>query len=227
MKNKKLNRVLSLILVVLMLNLLFPLPSHSYAASKTVNLKGTYHAAMGLQTCDKLWCQRMAYYNKTINDKYGTKDVNKIFSGSTKTSNYVTYKGTFTDVKIAGNGTYTLSLKGADFRGETSLSQLHIATDIPVNNKIKFTNVKVKVNGKTKITLAKGYGETDKKFLAGGMVILAINHWRAPLEKTLKDKGLSFSSNGGVQCLSGNGKNSIQITFTVSGFSYKKGTSPK
>lgn len=33
---------------------------------------GTYHAAMGIQTCDTLWIMRSAYFCESLNEYYGT-----------------------------------------------------------------------------------------------------------------------------------------------------------
>ena len=76
-----------------------------------------------------------------------------------------TATGTFTDAEIAGNGTYTLKLEGADFQGETAISQLHIATDIPLNDKIKFTNVKAKVDGREVTSFDEGVPENEEPYL--------------------------------------------------------------
>lgn len=190
-------------------------------AAPQVDLNGTYHAALGIQTCTQLWISRFAYYSADCNDYYGTDNYAVLNSGAEKTNNFVTYKGTFTDATIQGNGTYTISLTGADFAGETLVSQLHIATDIPVNDTIKFTDIAVKVNNKTIVTCDNGYLETDKQFIVGGMVFLIANHWRPDLVKQLGDKGLSENGNG-LEILHGDGNDNIEITFTVSGFAYDK-----
>lgn len=189
-------------------------------AAKELDLNGKYHAALGIQTCDTLWIGRWGYYDAGINPQFGTDKYSVLFSGSDSAKNYKEYPGTFTDATIEGNGTYTVSLKGADFADEKDVSQLHIATDIPDNDKIKFSNVTVKVNDNTLATYDEGYIETEKKYLAGGMVALTINHWRQPLEDLNTGKGLTLSDNGGVVCLTGSGNDNIEITFTVSGFAY-------
>lgn len=186
-----------------------------------VDLNGTYQAAMGVQTCNTLWIGRYAYFDANINEQFGTDQYSTLFSGAEKTNNYVEYAGTFQDITIAGNGTYTVSLTGADFAEETTISQLHVATNIPVNDQIKFTDVKVKALGKTQVTFEEAYMETDKKFESGGMVFLIMNHWRAPLEKFLEENG-QYIDGSGLVWLRGAGDDTIEITFTVSGFAYDK-----
>ena len=133
---------------------------------------------------------------------------------------YSTAVGTFTDAEIAGNGTYTLKLEGADFQGETAISQLHIATDIPLNDKIKFTNVKAKVDGREVASFDEGVPENEEPYLQGGTVILLMNHWRPELVKQLQENGLSESAESGYDLLKGTTDESVEITFTVSGFNY-------
>lgn len=192
------------------------------AAAPTVDLNGTYHATLGIQTCDTLWITRNGYYNAVINPEFGTDKYALLFSGKESTKNYVEYAGTFNDATIEGNGTYTVSLTGADFGGETSFSQIHVATDIPDNDSIKFTDVTLKVNGKKIVNFADGYKETETKYLAGGIDILCINHWRKPLEDYVTGQGAALSNNGGVICLTGTGDEKVEVTFAVSGFAYDK-----
>ncbi|MFT4143028.1 MAG: hypothetical protein QM644_01125 [Mobilitalea sp.] len=182
---------------------------------------GTYHAALGVQTCNTLWIGRYAYYEAEANQQYGTDQYSVLFSGGEATNNYVEYAGTFNDAEIKGNGTYTVSLSGADFANEVTLSQLHVATDIPMNESISISDVKMKINGRTLITFEEAFIETDAKFLEGGITFLLVNHWRAPLVKFLSENGLSETGSG-VEALRGDGSDEIEITFTVSGFAYDK-----
>lgn len=122
---------------------------------------------------------------------------------------------------IEGNGTYTVSLTDADFAGETTISQLHVATDIPMNDTIKFTDVAVKINGKTVAKFDEAYIETDQKYNAGGIDFVVINHWRPDLVELLAAQGLTENGSG-IELLYGNGSDTIEVTFTVSGFAYDK-----
>ncbi len=190
------------------------------AKKKKLDLNGKYHATMGIQTSTKLWYTRMGYYEKTQNKYYKTDKADKIVYTNPDTQEEATAVGTFTDAEIAGNGTYTLKLEGADFQGETAISQLHIATDIPLNDKIKFTNVKAKVDGREVASFDEGVPENEEPYLQGGTVILLMNHWRPELVKQLQENGLSESAESGYDLLKGTTDESVEITFTVSGFNY-------
>lgn len=190
-------------------------------AAETVDLNGTYNATLGIQTCTNLWIYRFGYYSADINDTYGTDRFAVLTSGSESSGNLVEYAGTFNDAVIQGNGIYTVSLTNADFAGEMSVSQLHFATDIPLNDVIKFTDIKVKINNRTVMTFDEGYVEDDVQFLDGGIVILAFNNWRNTLKQIVQDQGL-YIEGSGIELLRGNGNDNIEITFTVSGFAYDK-----
>jgi hypothetical protein len=190
------------------------------AKKKKLDLNGKYHATMGIQTSTKLWYNHLGYYEKTQNKYYKTDKADKIVYTNPDTQEETTATGTFTDAEIAGNGTYTLKLEGADFQGETAISQLHIATDIPLNDKIKFTNVKAKVDGREVTSFDEGVPENEEPYFQGGTVILLMNHWRPELVKQLQEDGLSESAESGYDLLKGTTDESVEITFTVSGFNY-------
>lgn len=190
--------------------------------AQEVDLNGTYHAALGIQTSTNLWVQRMAYYEQKQNKMFGTDNYDKLFYTDSDTQKDETLPGTFTDVEIAGNGTYTVSLAGADFKGETAISQLHIATDIPVSDKIKFSNVELNINGRKIVTFDDAVMEEESPYIVAGMDILLLNHWRAELCSDLEAKGVSKDATSGWNFLAGSGDDNITVTFTVSGFSYDK-----
>ena len=190
------------------------------AKKKKLDLNGKYHATMGIQTSTKLWYNHLGYYENKQNKYYKTDKADKLVYTDESTQQETTAVGTFTDVEIAGNGTYTLKLDGADFQGETAISQLHIATDIPLNDKIKFTNVKAKIDGKEVAFFDEGFPEDQDPYLQGGMVILLINHWRPELVKQLQADGLSESADNGYELLKGTSDENVEVTFTVSGFNY-------
>ncbi|MCM1309188.1 MAG: hypothetical protein NC223_11365 [Butyrivibrio sp.] len=189
-----------------------------------VDLNGTYHAALGIQTSTQLWIQRMAYFEETQNKMFGTDMNDKLFYTDNGTQEDKAVAGTFTDVEIAGNGTYTVSLAGADFQGETAVSQLHIATDIPVSDAIKFSDVELTVNGRVIVKFDDAVMEEEAPYIAAGMDILLLNHWRSELCTELEGKGVSKDATSGWNLLVGSGDDNISVTFTVSGFAYDKKT---
>lgn len=198
-------------------------PSTSAEAAKAAKFdeNGSYKATMGVQTSTNKWITRMAYYEGSQNEMYDTDNFFKMYSadGSEKTF----HDGTFDEVELAGNGTYQVTLTDADFAGDTDLSQLHVATNIPLNDQIKFTDVKLNINGTDIVTMEEGVMEDQDAYLQGGMVLLVFNHWRPELVDTLAGLGVPESesaASGGYTMLTGQGGESITITFTVSGFAY-------
>ncbi len=184
-----------------------------------VDLNGTYHARMGIQTSTLLWIMQMNYYKGKSNETLGTELENKLFCADQEDSEkLVSKEGTFNEVEISGNGVYTVTLENANFEGETDISQLHVATDIPLNDQIKFSNVKVMVNDMEFVTFDEAVMEDEAPYLEGGMVVLAMNHWRGSVVSYLKEHGCSESGENGWRLLSGQGGENISITFTVSGF---------
>lgn len=211
---KKTRIILSLILA---LSLLFAMGAMGVSATEDtdtpaeVDLDGVYHATLGIQTNPTLWQSRMGYYVADHNDTYGTEYWDKLCSGTFGTDSFTTYAGTFNDAEIAGNGTYTVSLVNADFGGETSVSQLHAATDIPDTGAITFTDFVVKVNGRKVAEYEEAY--IDKDGYADDLcVLLAYNNWRSDL------KGMDGVMD--PEILPNSAENEISITFTVSGFNY-------
>lgn len=187
-----------------------------------VDLNGTYHAALGIQTSTDKWIQRMAYFEEKQNKMFGTDNYDKLFYVDNETNEDVIVDGTFTDAEIAGNGTYTVSLSGADFKGDTAISQLHIATDIPESDKIKFSNVELNINGRKIVTFEDAVMEEEAPYIVAGMDLLLLNHWRPELCSDLEAKGVSKDATSGWNFLAGSGDDNITVTFTVSGFAYDK-----
>lgn len=176
-----------------------------------------YHAAMGIQTATQIWIQRWGYYDSSYNEYYDTEDYDKLYDSHKKF-----YDGTFEDVEIRGNGTYTVTLKDADFAGETTVSQLHIATDIPVadSEKLQFTDIKLEVNGSQVLQFDEAVMEDEENYTQGGAVILLFNHWRDKLKESLSGIGKGEDSSNGWDILQGTGSENVSIRFTVSGLPY-------
>lgn len=201
------------------------MPDSAQAAKETqkeVDLNGTYHAALGVSTATQLWVNRNAYFDKSANEMFGTENADKLVSEDAATGEIVVHDGTFTDTEIKGNGTYTVKLEGANFDGETTICMLHVPTDIPVTDKIKFTDVSAKINGKTVLEFDEAYMEDEEPYLGGGMDVILLNHWREPLVKQLGEKGISETGTNGYDMLLGTGNETVEVTFTVSGFNYDK-----
>lgn len=192
------------------------------ATGQSVDIYGTYHAALGVSTATKIWINRNAYFAEDANVYYATDQWDRLMSEDSATGEKVEHTGEFTDVEIKGNGTYTVTLEGADFEGETTICMLHVATDIPVCEEITFSDVSAKINNRTVLNFAEAYMENETPYLTGGMDVLLLNHWREELVNQVQANGLTESSSNGYDLLMGTGNDKIEVTFTVSGFAYDK-----
>lgn len=189
----------------------------------TVNLSSTYHARLGIQTADDLWITQMSYYDESQNETYGTDLEHSLYcadSKGKKGDKLVAQPGQIDEVEIAGNGTYTVSITGAEFSGETTISQLHVATDIPVNDSIRFTDVTARINDVTVAHFDEGFMEYEENYLTGGEVLLIFNHWRDDLKNELTQAGRAEDADNGYRLLKGQGQEKVEVTFTVTGFDY-------
>lgn len=221
MKKTFKKRVALLLAAALTLSVISVSPAQAAKKKKAdFDPNGTYHATLGIQTCTDLWLTHMGYYEKSQNSYYNTKNADKLMYKNKDTNKDTAAAGTLTNAEIAGNGTYTVKLEGLDSMNETDISQLHIATDIPLNDTVKFTDVKASINGKEILSFDEGVPENEDPYLQGGMVILLLNHWRAELVKEVAAKGLSETVESGYKLLNGTQDENVEITFTVSGFDY-------
>lgn len=158
----------------------------------------TYHAYLGVQT-NPSWIFRNAWNDGT----YG-KDGYENFNSLSQDGAPADIAGTFTDAEITGDGTYTVSLKGADLSGEERFSLLFVSTDIPLDSGITISDVSVIIDGQEKYTFDEAYLNPDEKSY---MSPTAINIWNDDLGK--EDGLFGYTMPG----------DSVEMTFTVSGMS--------
>lgn len=117
------------------------------ATSEELDLNGTYHAYLGLQT--PAYSFRNAFDDAT----YGRdSEVFNQMSGWDG-SDLIQKEGTFTDAEIAGNGTYTVSVTGLSLDGEFDSQEyfnlIFLSTDIPNTGAIEITDMKLVVDGRS------------------------------------------------------------------------------
>ena len=115
----------------------------------------SYHAYLGVQT-NPSWIFRNGWNDGT----YG-RDTYDSFNKLSKDGAPADIDGTFTDVEITGDGTYKVSLTGADLSDEEKFSLLFVSTDIPVDAGVSITNVKVIIDGQEKYTFDEAFIPED------------------------------------------------------------------
>lgn len=165
---------------------------------------GEYNAYFGFQTPS--WSFRNSWCDKD----YGVaSDVFNQVTGWDADNNAVVRPGTITDVKIAGNGTYTVGVSGigewiADELKSTEgiFNLLFLSTDMPVDEAIKITDVKLIVDGKSCHTDKEGFLNPD---YTDHIEVLVQNIWN---ENKAEISYYPVPTD------------SIEIQFTVSGFAY-------
>lgn len=181
------------------------------AYADDVDLDGTYHAYIGVQTAS--YSFRNAYdepsygYGVTADD--GTVWFDQV-TGWEGNDPY-TVKATINDAEITGNGTYSVSVTDFDFGDDQSFNLLFVSTDIPVNDTIKFSDVKIKLDGRTRFTFDEGLINEES---ATYLQLLAINIWNGDLKDY---PGYNEEMDGYMMPTQ-----SAEIEFTVSGFNYDK-----
>ncbi len=166
-------------------------------ALPALDTTATYHAYLGIQS--SAW----AFRNNAHDSKYGI-DSGYFYQMSlvNTDSTVATLPGTFTDVEIKGDGTYTVAVDGSEFSDEDTLNLLFVSTDIPLNDQLTFTDVKVKFGGSTKYTFDEAVFDPDAKDF---VCILAQNIWNSDV-KDLFGYALPCDH--------------IEMSFTVTGFGF-------
>jgi hypothetical protein len=170
-----------------------------------VDLDGVYHAYIGFQT------PKYSFRNSWSGDSgYGhdTDEFNQV-TGWDSNSEEIVVPGTFQDVEIAGNGTYTVSVTGlefpdGEFDSQEYMNLIFFSTDIPVNDTIQFSDVTLKVDGST-------VSSTSPKVNPE-----AVNYLEVQVQSTYsEDENLKT-----IGYYNAAGMSEMSITFTVSGFNY-------
>ncbi len=110
-----------------------------------VEYSGSYFAGIAVQS-NPSYIFRNSYDDKD----YGYLTNQEFFLEGLHTvgDNAATYAGTFKDVMIDGDGTYTVALNGADFGEDYQFHMIYITTGLPYSNQLTFSDVSVKINGK-------------------------------------------------------------------------------
>ncbi len=173
------------------------------SAAGAVDLDGTYNAYIGFQT------PKFSFRNAFDDATYG-RDTSDVFNQVTgwEGSDAIVIPGTFTDVEIAGNGTYTVSVEGlefpaGEFESQEYMNLIFLSTDIPNTGEITISDVVLKVDGKS-VDLA----------AAGAIVSPDSVNYLNILLQNIWNEDVSEIGYYNVPMTS------MSITFTVSGFNY-------
>lgn len=172
---------------------------------------GTYHAYLGVQT--PTWIFRNAFDDATYGKDSGCFDQLGFVDGE-----WLAQGGSFTDVEITGNGTYTVSVTGYDFSGQFEdqpilgtdglFNLLFVSTDLPVNDAVVISNVVLKMDGKTIAEQESAFLDTDSKTV---QKVLLANIWNNAVPE------LPYYAPP---------TQSIEISFDVSGFANDAAPAP-
>lgn len=164
---------------------------------------GTYHAYIGIQT--PTWIFRNSFDDASYGKDSGCFDQMGFIDGE-----WIAQGGSFTDVEITGNGTYTVAVNGYDFSGQFQdqpilgtdglFNLLFVSTDLPVNDAVVISNVVLKMDGKTITTQAEAFMDPDSKEV---QKVLLANIWNSSIPE------LPYYAAP---------TQSIEISFDVSGF---------
>ena len=133
---------------ILMAGILLAVRVAPVQAEPKVDTYGEYHAALGVQTDATRRVFRDAYFDGRAEEAEDFNKLKRERSQGSGADRAEESRGTFKDVAMKGNGTYTVSLKNADFHGDRTFRKLYVATDIPNTNKIKFSNMSVSIDGR-------------------------------------------------------------------------------
>ena len=182
---------------------------------------GTYHAYFGLQETGT-WIFRDEWYSDTLGiDGKDMKKANLTFDNGTLfqsgTDGVTAIEGTqVQDVEIKGNGTYTVGVSNLnnalDTKGdaETKISMIYVDTDIPMtakDNPVTISDVKLTCDGKEISVPSEPFFPSEYTDESGLLRFDAMNSYQ-------KDKG-EYADSPDITVVP---TDSIQITFTVSGF---------
>lgn len=185
-----------------------------------------YVAQMYVQTGGS-WVFRNTWADEKYGAAIGYENADKLSNveGETASVN----DGTFTDVKLEGNGTYTVTLDKPNFvktvdgktTDPTNFNLIGVSTNIPASadasegGPVKFTDVKITVNDNLSFTYPEGKCDPDAIAKGSYISILGVNIWN---NDVCTDANAAL---GGEDVWPGT-VDKITITFTVAGFNYDK-----
>ena len=182
------------------------------AGKAEIDLDGTYHAYFMFQQKDS-WVFRDAWFSPTLGTEgtgFGEGASFDQMLTNLNVENAIPIGGTLTDAEIKGNGTYTVSVTGIDASkldpDAAKITMIGVSTDIPSkaieDGTITISDVKLNIDGVTKVDGEEPFFNVDAK--EWGLYEFDI---------------VNLYQNEGYQSPTVLLPNdSVEITFTVSGF---------
>ncbi|MBQ8281395.1 MAG: hypothetical protein IJZ25_03225 [Lachnospiraceae bacterium] len=162
--------------------------------------EGTYHAYIGFQT------PKYSFRNAWDDADYGmeTDFFNQVTAWDEENNSY-SLGGTFVDAEITGNGTYTVSVSDfgdwtADFAEQDYFNLLFISSDLPNREEVVISDLVLKMDGTEVATFDAPFLDEDSP------------NYQKVLFQNIYNKELEALPYYAVPT------KSIEITFTVSGF---------
>lgn len=184
---------------------------------------GEYVAQMYVQM-DGSWVFRNKWNDKDYGTAMGYQYAGQL--SQVEGSNAVPYDGTFTDVKLQGNGTYTLKLENPNFVKDVNgtktepkkFNMIGISTNIPASaqDTVKITDATLKINDSSMYTYTWKEALVDEED-EDYMLIPLLNVYNKKGDYDAVNEQLGGDDNTFMGEVT-----SIEITFTVSGFGYDK-----
>ncbi len=178
-----------------------------------------YIAHMYIQV-DGSWVFRNAWSDESYGGSTDYQYANQL-SDVQDSSNPAPHDGTFTDVVLKGNGTYTVTLENPDFtnaKGDAGkrFNLIGVSTNIPYSgfDKLKVTDMTIKVNDSAMLKYTypeASFDEEGEK--AGYLNILGTNIWN---DEVCGDCNKVF----GVESNWPGTVTKVEVTFTISGFDH-------
>lgn len=168
---------------------------------------GTYNVYIGIQSA------AYSFRNAWDEESYGkaTEYFGQITGWDGNTP--VVREGEINDAVIAGNGTYTVSLKGLDLNdGSETLNLLFLSSDIPADSGVEFSDITVKMGGKKVYDFETAFLDPETVDYLKPLIINTYNN-----EFTAENE-FAYTLSSGMD---------IEITFTVSGFAYDNANQPE
>lgn len=168
------------------------------------------------------WVFRNSWSDKDFGTATGWDKADKLVDIDQGADKAAVHDGTFTDVVLKGNGTYTVSLENPDFTNSAGtagelFNLIGVATNLPASaeDKVKITDMTIQVNDSAmlKYTYPEASFDPDGIKNVGYLNILGVNIWNS---EVCTDANAVFGDKSNWP----GEVTKVTVTFTVSGFDH-------